>query len=99
MTFVLSLISFLLFLFFLLLIGRLVLEWIQMFARDWHPKGPVLVIAEGVYTVTDPPVRAVRRVVPPLRLGGVQLDLSLLILLILVSILRGPGVSLLANIL
>lgn len=99
MAFLLSLISFLLFLFFLFLIGRLVLEWIQMFARDWHPRGPVLVIAEVVYSVTDPPVRAVRKVVPPLRLGGVQLDLSLLILLIVVSLLRGPGVSLLANIL
>jgi YggT family protein len=71
--------------FFLLLIGRLVLDYIQMFARSWRPRGPLLVMAEIVYTITDPPLKALRRVIPPLRIGQVTLDLSFLVLVILVQ--------------
>ena len=76
-------------LFFLCLIARLVLDWVQVFAREWRPRGPVLVAAEGVYTVTDPPLKVLRRVLPPLRLGAVQLDLAFLVLALLCSILLG----------
>jgi YggT family protein len=76
-----------LWLFFLLLIARLVLDYVQMFARSWRPSGFALVVAEVVYTVTDPPIRALRRVIPPLRLGQVSLDLSFLVLIIAVQIL------------
>lgn len=68
----------------ILLLARLVLEWIRSFARDWRPRGAALVLAEGVYTVTDPPVRAARRIIPPLRFGGITLDTSLLALLALI---------------
>ena len=77
-----------LWLFMLVLIVRLVAEWVQLFARSWQPRGPVLVVLEGVYTVTDPPLRALRRVVPPLRLGGISLDLSLMLLLVICWVLR-----------
>jgi YggT family protein len=73
--------------FFILLIGRLVLDWVQVFARDWKPRGVVLVIAETVYTATDPPLQAIRRVVKPVRLGGIQLDLAFMVLAILCSVL------------
>ncbi len=79
-------ITLVLWLFFILLISRLVLDYIQMFARSWRPKGPLLIVAEVVYTVTDPPLRALRKVIPPLRLGTVSLDLSFLVLVILVNI-------------
>jgi YggT family protein len=69
-----------------LLIGRIVLELVQMFARDYRPGGFALLLFEAVYTVTDPPVNALRRVIPPLRLGGVALDLSVLILFIAVYV-------------
>ncbi|MBA2768828.1 MAG: YggT family protein [Sporichthyaceae bacterium] len=75
-----------LWLFFILLIARLVLDYVQMFARSWRPRGPLLVVAEVVYTVTDPPLRALRKVIPPLRLGSVSLDLSFLVLVVLVNI-------------
>ena len=81
-----DLIYILLWLFFVLLIVRLVLDYIQMFARSWRPTGPLLVAAEAVYTVTDPPLKALRRVIPPLRIGNVALDLSFLVLIILVQI-------------
>lgn len=67
----------------LLLIARLVLEWIQSYAREYRPRGLALVLFEVVYTLTDPPVKALRRLIPPLRLGAVSLDLSLMILLLL----------------
>jgi YggT family protein len=75
-----------LWLFFVLLIVRLVLDYIQMFARSWRPTGALLVVAEAVYTVTDPPLKALRRVIPPLRIGNVALDLSFIVLIILIQI-------------
>jgi len=75
-----------LWLFLVLLIARLVLDYIQMFARSWRPTGPLLVLAEIVYTITDPPLKALRRVIPPLRIGQVSLDLSFLVLFVLVWI-------------
>ena len=75
-----------LWLFFILLIARLILDYVQMFARSWRPRGPLLVVAEVVYTVTDPPLRALRKVIPPLKLGSVSLDLSFLVLVVLVNI-------------
>lgn len=75
--------------YFYILIGRLIFEWIQVFARDWRPSGPILVVAEVIYSLTDPPLRAIRRVIPPLRLGGVAIDLAFLVLILVVSILRG----------
>ncbi|GAA1142317.1 YggT family protein [Ornithinicoccus hortensis] len=80
--------SLVLFLYFIVLIGRLIFDWIQVFSRDWRPTGPLLVIAEGVYSLTDPPLRALRKVIPPLRLGNVALDLGFLVLILAVSIAR-----------
>lgn len=71
-----------------LLIARFVLDWVQLLARNWRPRGVVLVICEGLYSLTDPPLRAVRGVIPPLRLGQVVLDLSPMILIIGIYILQ-----------
>jgi len=76
-----------LWLYWLVLIGRLVFDFVQVFVRDWHPRGVVLLLAEAIYTVTDPPLRLLRRIIPPLRLGQVQFDLAFLILLIGLQIL------------
>lgn len=76
-----------LWLYLLVLIGRLVFDIVQMLARDWKPQGFVLVIAEIIYTLTDPPLRALRRVIPPLRFGGIQLDIAFLVLFIGLQIL------------
>ena len=82
-----SLLLLVVFLFFIALMVRLIFDWIQVFAREWKPRGVVLVAAEAVYTTTDPPLKALRRVLPPLRLGGVQLDLAFTVLLLAVVIL------------
>lgn len=83
-----SIIYFALWVCVLLLIARFVLDWVQMFARQWRPRGLIAVLCEGIYSVTDPPLRAVRRVIPPLRLGSVMLDLSPMVLLIGIFILQ-----------
>ncbi len=75
-----------LWLYILVLFARFAFDLIQMFSRDWTPKGIILVAAEAVYTVTDPPLNFLRRFIPPLRLGGVALDLSFLVLLILLQV-------------
>jgi len=82
MAFIGQVLATVLWLYWLVFIARLVLDFVQMFARNWRPRGVILIIAEGVYTLTDPPLRAIRRVIPPLRLGSVQLDLAFLIMLI-----------------
>jgi YggT family protein len=76
-----------LWLFILLLFARLVVDWIQVFARSWTPKGPVLVLLEGVYTATDPPIKAFRKVFEPIRIGGMALDLSFLVVLLICYLL------------
>ena len=81
--------------FILLLFVRLIVDWIQMFARSWQPHGPVLVVLEGVYTTTDPPIKALRKVLPPLRLGGVAIDLSFLAVLLICYILKTLNANLL----
>jgi YggT family protein len=72
----------LLWIYFLILLGRLVFDYIQLFARSWQPKGLLLVLAEAIYTLTDPPLKFLRRYIPPLRLGQVSLDLSFLVLVL-----------------
>ena len=84
---VLDVLYFIVYIYFIILMIRLVVDWIQMFAREWRPKGPILVVLEGIYTVTDPPLKALRRLIPPLRLGSVALDLSFLVLLLAISLL------------
>ena len=83
-----EIIAFVLWVCLILLIARIVLDWVQMLARSWQPRGAVLVLCEIIYTVTDPPLRAIRRVLPPLRLGMVALDLSPLVLFVLIYILQ-----------
>ncbi len=76
-----------LWIYLLLLIGRMIFTWVQTFSRTWAPHGILLVIAEGIFTVTDPPLRFLRRYIPPLRLGRVALDLSFMVLFFVVLIL------------
>lgn len=81
-----SIVYLLLLLYLFVLIARLVFDWIQVFSRDWRPSGVVLVIAEFAYTLTDPPLNWLRRYIPPLRLGGIALDLGFIILFLAISI-------------
>ena len=79
--------TYVLYLYLLLLLGRLIFSWIQAFSRSWTPHGLVLVIAEAVFTATDPPLKFLSRFIPVLRLGSVALDLSFMVLFFAVLIL------------
>lgn len=78
-----------LWIFWLLLLGRVIASWVFMFRRSARASGPWAMVLEVVYTVTDPPVRAMQRVLPALRLGNVLLDVAVIVLFILVNILMG----------
>jgi YggT family protein len=77
----------LLWFFIALLWIRFVVDWVQVFARSWTPHGVLLVALEVVYSITDPPIKALRRVIPPLRIGSISLDLSFLIVIIAAYVL------------
>lgn len=89
---IVSVLIILLQLFIFVLLARVILEMVQSFSRTWRPTGFVLVIAEIVYTITDPPLRFLRRFIKPVRLGSIALDLSVLVLFfgvyILMALLR-----------
>ncbi|GAY10630.1 YggT family protein [Pseudonocardia sp. N23] len=76
-----------LFAFWLLLTARIVVELVHAFARKWRPVGQSAVALEAIFTMTDPPVKLLRRVIPTVRIGGVGLDLSIMVLLLAVFIL------------
>jgi len=84
-----SLIAQVLQLYLLVMIGRLVFDYVQIFARSWTPSGFLLVLVEAIYSLTDPPLNFLRRFIPPLRIGSISLDLSFLVVIILIQIAIG----------
>ena len=69
------------------LLGRLILDYVRMFARNWRPSGISLYFVEAVYSITEKPMSFVRRFIPPLRLGAVSLDLSFIVLFFAIQLL------------
>jgi YggT family protein len=84
----LQIVSSVLLVFLILLFARFVVDWVMVLARSWRPSGLVAAGLEVVYSTTDPPLKAVRRVIPPLNLGSIRLDLGFMVLLIAVVLLR-----------
>lgn len=84
-----SAVYFALLVFLLFLIFRLVMEYVFLLARSYRPSGLVAVVLELAYSVTDPPLKALRKVLPPLRIGQISLDLGFIVLFIVVRILMG----------
>ena len=81
-----SILAFVIWAYLVVLTVRAVLSLVPLFIRDWQPRGALLVVAEVVYTLTDPPLRWVRRVLPPLRIGGTQFDVAYLVLFLALSV-------------
>jgi YggT family protein len=80
--------------YFFVLIGRFIIDLVLSLNGSWRPKGLLVVIVESIYTVTDPPLKAIRRVIPALRLGPVQIDLAWTVLFIAVVFVQGIVASL-----
>ena len=72
----------------LVLLARFIIDWVQVLARSWRPQGFVAALCEAIFTITDPPLRAIRGVIPPIRMGGAMLDLSPMVLLIGIYIVQ-----------
>ncbi|CAM3637789.1 MAG: YggT family protein [Actinobacteria bacterium] len=92
-----SIIHVVLFVFIALMWVRFIVDWVMVFARQWQPTGPLLVVLEVVYSITDPPIKALRKVIPPLRLGNFALDLSFLLVLVIAWVLLNVNDSLLLS--
>jgi YggT family protein len=88
MTLLWGVVGYALYVYIILILARIVLDWTRQFARRWRPAGAAAIGVELVYIATDPPIRLLRRLVPPLQLGTVSLDLSVIILLIVLIVLR-----------
>lgn len=89
MTIVGQVLGFALQIFFYLMIARFIVELVMSFSRSWKPSGLLLPILDVTYTITDPPLKFVRRFVPPLQIGPIALDLAWTIVLFAVLILQG----------
>jgi YggT family protein len=74
--------------FIIVMVVRLIFDYVQMFAREWRPHGGVLVVLEICYSITDPPIRYLRGVIPALRIGRVGLDMAWITLFLAAIILR-----------
>ena len=72
----------------LVLFARIIIDYVRIFARNWRPNSFLMAVFEFIYALTDPPMKVVGRFVPPLRLGGVALDLSFIVLLIAIGLLE-----------
>ena len=72
----------------LILLARFIIDWVQVLARSWRPRGMVAALCEAIFTITDPPLRAIRGVIPPIRMGGAMLDLSPMVLLVGIYIVQ-----------
>ena len=83
-----QIVSSVLLVFLVLLFARLVVDWVMILSRSWRPSGVVAAGLEVVYSTTDPPLKAIRKVIPPLNLGSIRLDLGFMVLLIAVLILK-----------
>lgn len=72
----------------LILLVRVLLSWVPLLNQGWTPRGVVLVVVESVYFVTDPPLKLLRSFIKPVRMGAISLDLGVLVLFLVIYLLR-----------
>lgn len=72
---------------YLMLFARFTMSWVLQYGRRWNPGRAAAASLEVVWSVTDPPLKALRRVIPPLRVGTVSVDLSAIVLLLILFVL------------
>lgn len=89
-----NVVAFVLYVYLLLIIARIVVEITRQFARSWRPTGVAAVGLELVYTSTDPPIKLFRRLIKPVRIGNISLDVSVIVLLIAILALRWGALAL-----
>jgi YggT family protein len=71
----------------LIVLARFMMSFVIQLARRWRPSRGAAATLEVIWSVTDPPLHALRRVIPPLRVGTVSFDISLMLLLLILYVL------------
>jgi YggT family protein len=94
MTLFWGVVAYVLYMYILVILARFVLETTRQFARTWRPAGVAAIGVEAVYLATDPPLRLLRRLIPPIQLGKVSLDLSIILLLLAIVGLHWAALTL-----
>lgn len=74
-----------------ILFARVILDWTRVLAPRWTPPSALLVIFDWVYRLTDPPLKWMRRYIPPVRLGNVALDVGFLVVFMIVIVIGRIG--------
>lgn len=72
----------------LVLLGRIILDWVRVMNPSFRPKGLVLILSELAYTLTDWAIKPISKVIKPIRMGGGYLDLSVLALFVVLIVLE-----------
>lgn len=68
-----------------ILVGRIILSFIPMFSPGWQPPPFLTPIVDLIYGLTEPPLQALRRVIPqPM---GFPFDLSFIVLYVIVRMI------------
>ncbi|MFF1573018.1 YggT family protein [Leifsonia sp. NPDC058292] len=88
-----SILYYALLIYFFVMWGRFILDLVRTFSRSWRPRGFVLVLAEAVYVLTDPPLKFFRKLIPQLSMGPIAIDfgwsLTMLVVIILLYVSLG----------
>ncbi len=74
--------------------ARFIVDFVMSINRGWRPPAILMPVVDFAFTITDPPLKFVRKFVPPLRLGVVALDLAWTIVLIAALFLQRLAVTL-----
>jgi YggT family protein len=85
---VLGILSLVLLLVQFLLVARAVLDWTAAFAGPAQFGSVRSRLSTGVLRVTEPILAPVRRIIPPLRVGGTAIDLSFIVVFLAIVLLR-----------
>jgi YggT family protein len=72
--------------YFYILLARAIFSWLPLLFEDFRPRGWLVVIMEAIYTITDPPLKALGTFIRPVRLGGIGIDLAFIALVALLYV-------------
>jgi YggT family protein len=87
-----ALLGYILTLFIIVLIARMILDWVGLLATNtprWTYRARAL-----AHAGTEPVIAPVRRLLPPIRAGGLSIDLAFTVVFILAIVLRSIAFSL-----
>lgn len=72
----------------IVLLAKVVLSWVVVLGGRPPASGPVRVVVDVIDDVTEPVLRPLRNLIPPVRMGAVGLDLSIIVLFVILIVLQ-----------